>query len=484
MPTPDHVIEALAALDAQSVGYEQAAAYYEGEVGEVVTSRRLQVLFGAEGISAFRINYARTPVDALLEKTEIQGIECSDPGALKVLNLAWDANQLALESKDVHRRAYEFGDAYLIGWPDDELEGGVSLYAHDPREVRVFYDPQKPRQKSHAIHRWLERGDDDNGFGEGLWRRVNLYFPDRVEQYVSRYRVDSGGGISVGVMGSDPDLVLLDGDAGVVASSTPGVLPVFHFRTARPYGRPEHADAYGPQNMLTKLAATMMVSVDYAGYPQRYVTTDSALAPTPLEDAFTPPPDDSFSTDTGVSEDSRMEAGPGSTWLLSGSKIGVGQFPAAETNNFLNAMHSLVKQMSAVTDVPLHYFDRSGQMPSGESFRRAEAPLNTKVADREALFEVTWGEVFDYVLAVNGMVASDAMPIWSPVQVWADKDSWEVAALELAAGVPLEFVLRERGYSEEAILEIVGSEPDVPVAAPALPNPVPVDDVADDEIGL
>ena len=469
MPTPDHVVKALDALSTHAVGYDEAEAYYENTKGEVITSRRLQLLFGTQSLSQFRIGYARTPVDVLAERTEINGIECSDPGAQKLLDIVWEANQLGLEAKDIHKTAYEFGDAYLIGWPDDTLEGGVSLYAHDPRNVRVFYDPQRPREKHHAVHQWLEQGDAENGFGEGLFRRVNIYYPDEVEQYVSRNRVDAVQGQTTDVIGSDPDLVLLEGDLGVVANPTPGIIPVFHFRTARPYGRPEHADAYGPQNMLTKLATTMMVAVDYAGYPQRYVTTDSALEPTSPMDAFTPPPDDSFSTESGVGidEQSDMQAGPGSTWLLSGSKVSVGQFPAAETNNFLNAIHSIIKQMSAVTDVPIHYFDRSGQMPSGESFRQAEAPLNKKVEDRQALFGVTWHEVFEWCLAANGNASSDAQAVWAPPMVWSDKDSWETAKLELEAGVPLDMVLRERGFTEDVIAEITEANDEAPAAAPA-----------------
>jgi Phage portal protein, SPP1 Gp6-like len=457
MPLPDYLAHALSALDAHAPAYDEAEAYFEGVVPEVITSRRLRQLFG-QGSSPFRINYARTPVDVLLERTQIQGIACSDAGALKLLDAIWDANQLGLEAKDIHRMTYEFGDAFLIGWPDDELEGGVSLFAHDPRAVRVFYDASQPRRKSHAVHRWVEPGDEVNGFGDGLFTRVNLYSEADVEQWVSRYRIDGTHGLPVPIV-DEPDLVPLPVDP-VIANPTAPLLPVFHFRNARPFGRPEHADAFGPQDVITKLLVTMMVSVDFAGYPQRYVSTDSALSPAPAADAFGPPPDDSLSTDEGLSVDSEMEAGPGSTWLLSGSKIKVGQFPHADTSNFLNAIHSLIKQMAAVTDIPGHYFDRSGQMPSGESFRRAEQPLSSKVADREALLGVTWHELFDWCLAANNTLPSDAQPIWAPPQIWNDQDSWKTAALQLDAGVPLDQVLRERGYSEENIALWTANQPE------------------------
>src|SRR3546814_18417719 len=55
---------------------------------------------------------------------------------------------------------------------------------------------------------------------------------------------------------------------GSVENET-GEIPFFHFRTARPYGRPEHNKAYGPQDALTKLDTNMMSNSDFANFPQR-----------------------------------------------------------------------------------------------------------------------------------------------------------------------------------------------------------------------
>jgi hypothetical protein len=232
---------------------------------------------------------------------------------------------------------------------------------------------------------------------------------------------------------------------------TPGTMPVFHFRTARPYGRPEHADAYGPQDMINKLNITMMTSVDFAGFPQRYVLTDSALNPDAESDNFGPPPDDTLSTDAGlpgIDEDSSLRAGPGETWFLSGARLSVGQFQVSETQNFLNATESLIKQMASVTDVPAYYFDKSSAMPSGESFRRAEAPLNKKLEDRLALLGVTWHEFFDYCLMVNNMAPTDAHITWQPPEVFSDLESWQTAQAQQDAGVARVQTLIERGYSQ------------------------------------
>lgn len=479
MPTPAYLSEALDALRLAEPEYATARDYFTGEISEVFSSQRLRELIGPTGYR-YRVNFARTPVDVMLERTTMNAITCSDATALSLLNTVWDTNDLGLEAKDLHRQTYEFGDAYVIAWPNEEMPGGIEAYAHDPSCVRVFYDPQQPRVKSHAIHTWTERGSgpEGNGLSEGLWQRVALYYPTHVEQWVTRDRIDSGGilGSASMLIGTETDYVpyIVDGSGedGVMENPVPGIVPVFHFRNARPYGRPEHADAYGPQDMINKLNITMMTSVDFAGFPQRYVLTDSALNPDAEGDNFGPPPDDTLSTDAGlpgIDDDSSLKAGPGETWFLSGARLSVGQFQVSETQNFLNATESLIKQMASVTDIPGYYFDRSGQMPSGESFRRAEAPLNKKLDDRLAMLGVTWHEFFDYCLAVNGLPMSDAHITWQAPEVYSDLESWDTAIAQQKAGVSQEQTLRERGYSEEQIADFVRASALIADAAPPAP---------------
>lgn len=457
MAAPQYLLDALGELISARPRYEQAEAFYDGDVPEVFASRRMRMLFADTSYGTnFRVNYSRTPVDALLERTQVQAITGSEPSAVNLLNEVWEDSQLGLEAKTLHKMVYEYGDAYLIGWPNEELPGGVEAYAHSPLNVRVFYDPSRPREKTHAVHAWAEPYRDVSGALREMMR-VNLYYPDVVEQWVSYSGTDSATTIrrfdDFGDLlpYEDPE----DPGAGAVIENPFGRIPVVHFRNERPYGRPEHADAYGLQNSLNKLMTTMMVSVDFAGYPQRYVLTDSALDSGFPTDGFSPVEDDgTIDTEgSGLSVDSALEAGPGATWLLSGSNVRVGQFEVSETQNFLNAINSLIQQMANVTDIPLHFFQRSGQMPSGESFRLANLPLDSKVEDRHALLGVSWREFFDLCLVLNGMKPSDATVAWLPPSPQTDEDSWKTAQLQLDAGVPSDEVLLERGYMPEQVAE-------------------------------
>lgn len=461
---------ALADLVASKPAYDEAAAFYEGTPPEILTSKKLRRLFRGAA-SAFRINYARTPVDVLVERTTVQGITCSDQAQQTLLDQSWEDNELGIEAKDLHRRAYEFGDAYLIAWPEDEdpeYPSGVSAYAHDPTEVRVFYDPARPRRKSHAVHWWHEAGSEENGLTLGeTFLRVNLYFPDRLEKWVSLDPAVDRSGVTLPVDHTTAFVRYLDEDGAAwpIPNPTPGVIPVFHFRTGRPYGRPEHADAYGPQNAINKLVISLMGATDHAVLPQRYALADEADARTgPIGDDLYAPvagDGDEITPDSAVALRGKQDMGsdPGDTWLMRGVKA-VGQFAAADTKNFIDPVTALVQAMADVTDMPANRYHRGGQSPAADSQRMDEAPLRAKTADRHALFGVTWHEFFAYVCLVNNITETDAQIAWAPPENYNDKASWEAAHLQLEAGVPFAQVMRERGYVTETVAEWEKALPD------------------------
>ena len=473
--------ELTAALEQMALAepaYAQAESMYDGEVDEVLGSKKLRELFGDQG-KKFRVNYARTPVDVLVERTKIQGWTCEDSQQLAAIEQVWTDNELGIEAKDVSLKAYEYGDSYLIAWPeedDPDFPGGVSVYQHGPKHVRVFYDEEKPRKKRCAAHRWQVVGTGDNGLGKGTWQRVNLYYPDRIEQWVSKEPVLDAMGRAIQLR-ADAEYEPYDVEGQWPLPNPYGIVPVFHFRTGRPYGRPEHQDAYGPQYGINKLLLSLMGAVDHAVLPQRYALTDSALEQNRPADAFEEAvgPDEltTESTTDGLDNGSSMESGPGNVWLLSGNNVRVGQFSAADSKNFIDPMEALVQQMADVTDLPANRYHRGGQQPSGDSQRMSEVPLNNKAEDRHDQFGVTWHEFAQFICDVHGLGETDAQVAWEPPEHYSDKASWESAKLQLEAGIPFDQVMRERGYSSDVIKDWRGQRVPEPVAAPA---PVPVED--------
>lgn len=452
MPASNPVHAALKPLLESAPAYQVSGQFYDGTISEVIVARRLRALFRDSG-KYFRINYARTVVDALQERTLIQGIACEDARGLALLNQCWEDNQLGIEAKRVHRLAYTYGDAYLIAWPDEAVPSGVSIYAHDPTAVRAYYDPQQPRRKTHAVHTWYER------FETGLFRRVNLYYPDRVEQWVTTTAITdtAGAALAENVVQSRFEPYVTDDAPEGVVENPYGVVPVFHFRTDWPYGRSELEDAKGPQNAINRAAIMAMVILERLGAPQRIVMTDSALDSVMGNGASAPNPFDleavlNGEQRLGLDAQSEMPSGAGEVWKLSGKNVRVQEFAAAQMANFISSKESLIKDLASVSDIPLYYFDRSGLPPSGEGIRAAESALNSKVVDREALFGVTWRELFSFILQIAGIPAS-AQLVWAPPVVYSDKASWESAQLQLKSGMSLEAVARERGYTSDEVAQ-------------------------------
>lgn len=399
---------------ARQPDYNIAESYYLGTVSEVFASTRLARLFKNTS-SAYRLNFSGTVVDAVNNRLEIASVVGTNQNATKRLGKIWEANEMFLEANEIHRWALTYGDCYAIVWPN-EL-GEVEITYNSPKTTQLFYDPENLRRKAFAAKMWEELGSSKS-------TRLNLYYPDRIEKYRHIGAVVSG----------DNNWILI----GTVENPF-GEIPVFHFRTARPYGRPEHEDAFAPQDMINKLVAIHMTAVDYQGAPQRYALSAGAGNEGEFSD---------FNDEEADRENiGRLKNGPGELWYLKGVTQ-VGEFKPADAGTFIDPITAYVRAMASLTDTPLHYFENTQTNVSGEALRVAESPLIKKVNDRQVSFGSTWHDLFKFVLAIEG-IKSDVQVQWKAVESMDSLDAWEVAIKKRAVGMPLKQVLMEMGYDEE-----------------------------------
>jgi hypothetical protein len=249
-------------------GYDQAQTYYDGKVPEVFTSVRLRRALAAHNID-FDLNFAKTPVNAVTDRLEIAGITGADDAETALISKVWQDNQLDLEMPDTFRRAGEYGDAYLMVLPVDDATASRSYGSRCSITARRLCASSTTRRtlaaRRFTIKRWCD----------GPYQRVELIYDDRTERWTTGK--NSGGDkpndwLHWPADGEDPE--------SWRSSTTGASRAVFHFRTDRPYGVPEHYGAYGPQNAITKLQATHMGTVDYQGFPQRYALTETATTDT------------------------------------------------------------------------------------------------------------------------------------------------------------------------------------------------------------
>lgn len=410
--------------------YDEADAYYEGTKEEVFASRKMRQLLGHTG-EDFRVNFAATVVDSVLNRLELAGVNTNTKIADDVLGGFFQHNDLMMESNEIHRRALVYGDAYAIVWPDEQ--GNMEVFYNSPKTTTIVYDDENPRRKRFAAKMWQldTPSPDDNS----VRYRLNLYYPDRIERYISKGK---------------PTKRATDWLEYEEPTSNPfGQVPVFHFRTDRPYGKPEHRDAYGPQDAINKLVVTQMYTIDYQGAPQRY-----ALASNMQSDEVT----DFEEGDTDRENVDALRHGPGELWFLKGVTE-VGQFSPADADAFIKPMREYVRAMASTTATPLHYFERGGTVPSGEALRVAEAPLLKKAHDRQLSFGATWRELFTFVLRAEGR-SEDVQVKWHLVESLDSVGLWEVANKKRRAGMPLRQCLIELGYDTEVIEAILKMKQD------------------------
>jgi len=106
---------AMVELGSAMRGYRVAEEYYEGTRAEVFASVRLRRAMAKTG-AAFKFNFAKKAVQAVCERLEIAAVDSTTPGAKARIDGLWKSNKLTRQSKQIMRRASEYGDAYVIVW--------------------------------------------------------------------------------------------------------------------------------------------------------------------------------------------------------------------------------------------------------------------------------------------------------------------------------------------------------------------------------
>lgn len=409
--------------------YQKADQYFKGTATEIFSTDILRRVLGRNQMD-FVFNYARTVVLSRLNRMELKSITTPNEDANKALQEVWEDNLLDQELIDAFEGALTFGDAYIAVWPCEDGEG-VDVFYNTAETCRVFYDAENPRKKLFAIKRWKE----------GDYLRVNVYYDDRIEKYVSV-------GDTTGTLVSSSFEKYIDADDGSWPLPNPfGQIPIFHLRTRRGYGRPEHHEAYAPQNAINKLLAVQISGLDYNSYPQRYFLQDPAandgvgdfehdFGDTAIFDD-----DDDFAT-------SNLKSSPGGIWSLKGIKA-VGEFTTALPATFIEPFNMYVTAIATTTGTPLHLFEL-GSLPSGAALRAAEAPLNKRVEALERMFAAPLKEMSAFILELLGYDVPVEIS-WGPPATYDDLDLWNTAQAKHDVGVPIDQTLMEAGYTAEQV---------------------------------
>lgn len=407
---------AVRELERYAPFYEQARLYAQGQSPElffVSEAARMQV---AQMIDAFRFNFAGLVIKTIANRLSIVDFANADETIIEDLI---DANKLWTWSGQSIYETLVDGDHYVIVREDAD-DAPPTLIPSSATETRVFYDAETERTAELAIRQWKMR---DSETGKTI-TRVNLWYPDHIERF---FKPKDGAWEPY----SSDDFESEEGhDFGQV--------PVAHWRTGFPYGTPLHRDAFGPQDAIVKAIMTLMASTEFSGWSQRYVLHDLAQAG-----------QSALPGQTQTDRAPRMRSGPGTLWDLYGREAG--SFPSADLDKLINVVSLAVRSMAQVTETPMHYFDPSGEVPSGESLLVADAPVGAKAIAQRRSIGSGAGHMIELGAIAMGDKSGQVVTVWAPDPIVSDETWWKTAQIRHELGVSKEQIFTEAGYTEQQI---------------------------------
>lgn len=423
--------QALKDIRGRSSRYQLYERYYRGLHRLEFASEKFRNAFGGL-FSAFADNLCGIVADAVPDALEVTGFSVEE-GEAKLADAVWkiwQRNHLGLRANEVHKEAAKCGDAYVIVWPN--ANGEATIYPNRAALCTVRYDAEMPGRTLWGAKLWLTEPDAS----KRRFVRLNLYFPDRIEKYIT---VNSQpNGLPQKARAFKPFEVT--GEAWPLPNDW-GVVPVFHFGNNASVGAMgcSELEPVAPlQDALNKAVLDMLVAMEFAAFKQRWVVgvemgEDKDGNPIP---PFVP----------GVER----------LWASDNPDTKFGEFSATDLEQFTKVQNDFRAEIARVSGIPLHYlYLGKGDFPSGEALKKSESRFLKKVTRRQENYGAVWEDAMALALRMEG--GGDAARLFA---AWADpapetrKELLEGLVMEKAIGATEGELLAKAGYGEEDIKQM------------------------------
>lgn len=428
---------ALDLLNSRRMYYAKPGKYYDGDQNLNFATQSFRNVFGGL-FREFADNLCRPTVDAVVDRLEITGFENEvgeEAQSLDNVWRIWQDNRMDLGSIEVHLDTVLYGDGYVVVWPDDE--GKPEIYPQAPWEMVCGYDPERRDRVAWAAKSWTT---EDN------YCRLTLYYPDRIEKYITRATVSEGSSPEPGAFVPYSD----SRDLSWPLRNPYDRVPVFHFSNSVKRGHcgtSELADVIPLQDLLNKQVADMVIAGEFVAFPQRYAIGVAAQI-----DEITGKPKVAF------------KPGPGNLWMVEDTEVQFGSFEAGDITQYVTAINDTRVEVARVSRTPLHYLvPMTGTPPSGESLKTAEAPFIEKVKRKQVVFGNTWEDAMRFALEIAGEPTTSLRlsALWRGPESRSEYDDLQAMDIKRnKIGISKSQALRELGYSERQIEQMEGEAQD------------------------
>lgn len=407
--------------------------YYDGQHDTMLTDRQRRYLELKTG-QEFNGNYCPIPIDSLAEKLVITGVNAGDVQT----PILWDwLTQSKVDGLQgiVHTCALRDGDSYLMVEWSDELQRPVfteQMACCDGEGVKIHYSEENRKEIAFATKRWrTERGE-----AAGYKRRLNIYYPDRVEKYVSNQTIAEGDWLPYQEPGQPWPLPWARRDGRPIG------VTLSHFRNKEQgysYGDSEISDVIPLQNAYNKTLIDLLAAADTTAFRVFTMIGDNP---------------------------SNIKVSPGS-WIYTTRPPGgdngaaIGHIPGEDLTPLIALKDSVAMEIARITRTPLSYFQISGHVARAETIKEQEQPLISKAKKRQVYFGNAWEGALRMARVLwnefgPGPQLDETQPIeivWASPEVRNVKEDLEAATMKQALGVPKEQIWSELGYNEDQIAE-------------------------------
>lgn len=413
--------KALKKLKANQTKYEKTERYYKGDHDLAFATDKFKNAFG-NLFREFALNLCPAVCDAVRDKLRIENFsaETGDGSLPKTAWKIWQQNRMGTRAGQVHKEAVKNGDAYVMVWVDPNKQ--ITIYPQRAANCTVFYDEETPGKILWAAKAWqtVEKKT-----------RLNLYYADRIERYISTQKTENGLPDANGLAEFSDD-----GNDSLILNPY-GIVPFFHFANNADigsFGESELLSAMPIQDALNKSVLDMLVAMEFAAFRQRWA---AGIEIDYDEDGNAIPP---------------FKAGIERLWITESPEAKFGDFEAADLEKFLKVKADFRIDIACTTGTPLYYFMlTSGEMPSGESLKKSETRFINKVRDRQESFGQVWEDVMAFALLLEGKKDVRLFADWEDPSPISETEKLSNIVIKQEIGISDEQALIEAGYGESDV---------------------------------
>ena len=418
------------AQEAEAADIATYRDYYKGKTGAALTARLAAFLNVRTG-KTFCFNHCGLVVNSLRDKLKVTGFACDDQEAQAVLWEWWTGNRMDGQQILIHTSAARDKVSYaIVDWDNEEERPGINFNdAYDgDAGVKVHWaGPPRPGQRIlFASKRWRVEFDKDGEMDS--YRRLNLYFPDRIEKYRSTGdpRAEHGW-IEYWDEGEEESIWPLP---WVDAEGKPLGVPVVAFLNQQE-GVSELNDVLPLQDGLDKVLVDIIGASDYEGFGIFWKTGGSRVV--------------------------SGEVHPGALWQDSDPAAKYGKLPAGDLTGLLATLDRFSQAIAVVTRRPLSLFTGSSDAVSGESLKQREAGLVAQAQLACTVFGNAWEDVMRLCVRLDNAFGQKRVredvtisTQWADVETRNESLHTKSVLDKLAAGaIDQDQAWDELGYSDD-----------------------------------